>query len=267
MRMRESVRLAAVVTVLVFGKPIMAHAALAVIDSAAVAKLAEQVSSLQKQFSELQKHTQWLTEMSGTLQEQLNAIGALGQINIPSLNLGNVANKIRRDLQCLKPDFAKLFPSISQDEMEFGSICDGRDVYGKALWLDPEKVFAEEKLEAATPEERWRHMNDATAVVSERRQALVKEVSAGGLAAADLAATDAAEAAEKAASDLEAQAKAAQTQQDRLAVIAQGIVLSNKQQVQQNQLLAQLLKVQSSMLMMMSTPANDRLKKEAEAGQ
>lgn len=267
MRMKESVRLAAVVAVLVFGKPIMAHAALAVIDSAAVAKLAEQVSSLQKQFSELQKHTKWLTEMSGTLQEQLNAIGAFGQISIPSLNLGNVTNKIRRDLQCLKPDLSKLFPSISQDEMEFGSICDGREVFRKVLWLDPDKVFEDEKLDSASPDERWRRMNDAKAEVMERRNALVKDVSSRGLSFAELSSSDSAEAAEKAASDLEAKAKAAQTQQDRLAVIAQGVVLSNKQQVQQNQLLAELVKIQSAMLMIMSSPATERPKKDAEAGQ
>ena len=82
---------------------------------------------------------------------------------------------------------------------------------------------------------------------------MAKEVAAGGMAAGDLAATDGAEDAEKAASDLESKAKAAVTHQERLAVIAQGEVLTNKQLVQQNQLLAQLLKVQSTMLMHMST--------------
>ncbi|MAO55952.1 MAG: hypothetical protein CMM61_09650 [Rhodospirillaceae bacterium] len=223
------------------------------IDSAALAKLTEQISAMQKQFSELTKQTGWLTEMSGQLQSQLNAIGEMGQISIPSLNLGNVANKIKRDLQCLAPDFASLMPSLNFDEMDFGSICDGRAFYKEALWFDPDQVRNSDAYKDLPPEQIWRVLDRERAAVDSRRQAVAKEVAAGGMAAGDLAATDGAEDAEKAASDLESKAKAANTHQERLAVIAQGEVLTNKQLVQQNQLLAQLLKVQSTMLMHMST--------------
>lgn len=252
-KLRKLAKAVVVAGSLVVSVPIAAQAALSVIDSAALAKLTEQISAMQKQFSELTKQTGWLTEMSGQLQSQLNAIGEMGQISIPTLSLGNVANKIKRDLQCLAPDFGSLMPSLDLDEMDFGSICDGRAFYKEALWFDSDKARESDAYKNLPPEQIWRALDQERAAVDARRQAVAKEVAAGGMAAGDLAATDGAEDAEKAASDLESKAKAAVTHQERLAVIAQGEVLTNKQLVQQNQLLAQLLKVQSTMLMHMST--------------
>ncbi|MEQ8664837.1 MAG: hypothetical protein RIC16_03850 [Rhodospirillales bacterium] len=265
--MRRALKVATVSVSLVVGVPVMVNAAMAVIDAQAVGKLADQLNKLQQQLDQLREQTGWLNTMSEQLQDQIDAVGKMGKITLPTLNLENVANKIRRDVQCLVPDLSNLMPGIDFEEMDFNSICEGRSFYKKALWFDPEDLSADDGETERTPEERWSDISQARGEIEARREAVTKDVAAGGMAAGDLAATAGASEAEKAASDLEVAENAAETEQDRLAVIAQGTVLNNKQLVQQNQLLAQLLKVQSTMLMQMSVPSSERPSDDGESGQ
>ncbi|GAK46694.1 conserved protein [Tepidicaulis marinus] len=266
--LKRRLRTAALTLSLVIGVPSMAYSAMAVVDTGAIAQLAQQMNKLQEQVDQLRQQTEWLDTLSSQVQDQIDAIGAMGQLTLPALNLQKLTGQVMRDAQCLKPDFEKLMPGLSADELNFDSICGGSKAYQKALWFDPidPESWPEGTLwdEGGTSEEKWATRAKARAVIEARRRAVTKDAASKGMAQADKAATETAETNQKASEELEAAARAAKTQQDRLAVVAQGQVLTNRQLVQQNQLLAQLLKVQSTMLMEMSLSSTERgaLKKE-----
>lgn len=269
--LKQRLRAAALTLSLVVGVPSIAYSAMAVVDTGAIAQLAQQMNKLQEQVDQLRQQTEWLDTLSTQVQDQINAIGEMGQLTLPTLNLQKLTGQVMRDAQCLKPDFEKLMPGLSADELNFDSICGGSQAYQKALWFDPNdpESWPEGSAweEDGTSEEKWANRAAARAVIEARRRAVTKDAASKGMAQADKAATDTAELNQKASEELEAATRAAQTQQDRLAVVAQGQVLTNRQLVQQNQLLAQLLKVQSTMLMEMSLSATDRAALEEEGGE
>jgi len=238
--------------------PTVAYAAWPVTDATAIVKATEQLNKMQEQLNKLKEQTEWLTKLSSQAQDQIDAIGAMGKITLPFLNLQKIASKVLSDVQCLKPDLSELMPELRMEELKFGSICEGRNVYKDMLWYDPDKIGPEKGEEEGTSRDKWERQKKAREVVDSRREAIVKETASTGMAQGDLAATDTAKTNEQAVKDLETSAKEAEDERTRLAVIAQGSVLQNRQLVQQNQLLAQLLKVQSTMLMTMSVSAADR---------
>lgn len=266
--LKQRLRTAVLTLSLVVAVPSIGYAAMAVVDTGAIAQLAQQMNKLQEQVDQLRQQTEWLDTLSTQVQDQINAIGEMGQLTLPTLNLQKLTGQVMRDAQCLKPDFEKLMPGLSADALDFDSICGGSHAYEKALWFDPndpESWALPDGMEwnaSANADEKWRMRGRARQIVEARRRAVAKDAASKGLAQADLASGETAETNQKATEELEAATLAATTQQDRLAVIAQGQVLSNRQLVQQNQLLAQLLKVQSAMLMEMSTPAGERIEEE-----
>ncbi|MGK2742631.1 hypothetical protein ACSHT0_17300 [Tepidicaulis sp. LMO-SS28] len=269
--LKQRLRTAALTLSLVVAVPSIGYAAMAVVDTGAIAQLAQQMNKLQEQVDQLRQQTEWLDTLSDQVQDQINAIGEMGQLTLPTLNLQKLTGQVMRDAQCLKPDFEKLMPGLSADALDFDSICGGSHAYEKALWFDPndpeswpEGIAWEED---GTSEEKWANRAAARAVIEARRRAVTKDAASKGMAQADKAATDTAELNQKASEELEAATRAAQTQQDRLAVVAQGQVLTNRQLVQQNQLLAQLLKVQSTMLMEMSLSSTERGALQEEGGE
>lgn len=269
--LKQRLRTAALTLSLVVGVPSIGYAAMAVVDTGAIAQLAQQMNKLQEQVDQLRQQTEWLDTLSTQVQDQINAIGEMGQLTLPTLNLEKLTGQVMRDAQCLKPDFEKLMPGLSADALDFDSICGGSHAYEKALWFDPNdpESWPEEIAweEDGTSEEKWANRAAARAVIEARRRAVTKDAASKGMAQADKAATDTAELNQKASEELEAATRAAQTQQDRLAVVAQGQVLTNRQLVQQNQLLAQLLKVQSTMLMEMSLSSTERRALQEEGGE
>lgn len=266
--LKRKLRIAALTISLIVGVPSAAYSALAVVDTGAIAQLAQQISKLQEQIDQLRQQTDWLNTLSSQVQDQINAIGEVGQLTLPTLNLERLTGQVLRNAQCLKPDFEKLMPGVDLDELQFDSICGGSQAYQKALWFDPNdpESWPENANwgEAATSEEKWEARAEARRTVEARRRAVTKDAASKGLAQADRAVGETAEVNQKASEELEAAALAAKTQQDRLAVIAQGQVLTNRQLVQQNQLLGQLLKVQSTMLMVMTLSPSERAAAEEE---
>ncbi|WP_142850713.1 hypothetical protein [Telmatospirillum sp. J64-1] len=262
LRTRKRRRLAALVALGILGMPAAGYAAMAVVDASAIAKLTDQLNRMQQQIEYLRSQTEWLTKMSGQMQDTVDAIGAIGRISLPSLNLDRLTGQVMRDIQCLTPDLSKMMPNLSLDDIRFSSICGGRSVYQQALWLDPETVrWNDGDGWSSGPQSnaaRWEAQASARKEIEARREALVKDIASTGLAMADMAATENAENNAKAADELEEAVNSAQTQQARLAAIGKGQVLASRQLNQQNQLLAQLVKIQSAMLMQMSTPIHDR---------
>lgn len=298
--LKRRLRIAALAAAIAVGVPVAAYATYPVIDTSAIAKLSDQLSKMQQQIDQLKQHTEWLTKLSAQVQDQLDAVGRLGKIALPLLNMEKVANQLLRDVQCLKPDLSRLMPGLRPEELDFGSICEGRDLYREMLWYDPDEVPADGQDGTAgggttgsgsgsggagssipsggnpysqaggaavgAASARWRTLEEARKAVQARREELTKETATTGMAQADLAATKTAKANEEAVKDLENAAKAAQDTNTRLAVIAQGTVLQNRQLVQQNQMLAELVKIQSVMLMNMSTPVAKRPKAPDDKG-
>jgi hypothetical protein len=241
--------------------PAPAHATYPVIDEAALAKLAEQLDAAKRQIETLTDQLNFLTKISNTVQEQVDAIGRLMQIPLPMVNLVNMSNQVLQDARCLKPDLSELMKGLQLDYLEFDSICQGRETYQKALWVDPESEgWTDPDAEDGSynPDITWEDQAAARETVKARRAALLKNVAATGLAQGDIAATKTAEENQRATEQLEAAAAAAETVNARLAVLAKGSVLANRQMVQRNQLLAQLVKIQSAMLMEMTLPVTAR---------
>ena len=260
--LKRKLRTAALTISLVVGVPGVAYSALAVVDTGAIAQLAQQISKLQEQIDQLRQQTEWLNTLSSQVQDQINAIGEVGQLTLPTLNLERLTGQVLRNAQCLKPDFEKLMPGVDLEELQFDSICGGSQAYRKALWFDPkdpeswpESVNWEE---ASTSEEKWEARAAARRVFDERLYAVIVDTASKGLAQGDRAVGEDAETNQKASEELETAALAAKTQQDRLAVIAQGQVLTNRQLVQQNQMLGQLVKIQSAMLTAMTLSPSKR---------
>ncbi|MBB4267635.1 hypothetical protein [Roseospira visakhapatnamensis] len=257
-RLARGVARVAIAAVLVAGVPTPALPAMAVIDASALAKLSEQLNSMKQQIEAAFEQIEWLTRLSEQLQaasdliqDQIDAIGAVGQITLPSLNLEKLTGQISQDIQCLAVDLEALMPSLDFGDLDFGSICAGRTAYQRALWVDPEAIGGHGGPVT------WEARKRESEAVQARREALAKETATAALAQADLAATEVAEINQRATEDLEATVKAAKSMNERLAAIAQGSVLTNRQLVHQNQLLAQMLKVQAVQLMMDTLPLSD----------
>ena len=247
--------------------PSAGYAAYAVIDAGAIVKMTEQLSAAKEQIEELGQQTKWLGTLSQQTQKQIDAVGSMGRITLSDVGLKALSSRILRDAQCLKPDFSKLMPSLDLNELQFDSICSGADVYDEALWFDPNDLAeADDWDDGASDRDKWGRQAKAREAVEARRQAITRDATTKGLAQADLAAGETAEANESAIQELAGAATSAETEQARLAVIANGVVLLNRQQAQTNQLLAQLLKVNSASLMAVTTSSYDVPPETAEGG-
>lgn len=223
------------------------QAAMPVIDTAAIAKLTDQLSKLQDQIDVL-------TDLQKKAQDQINAIGKMGQITLPMVNMARMVSRLRSDAQCLVPDFSKLMPSVDFEDVNFGSICEGGNVYQKTLFLDPDE------LKNMPWEEQRLHQVE----VKERRQRVVADTVAKSMAAADMASKVAADETGASADELEGSVSSAKDSNDRLAAIATGQVLIVRALAQQNQILAMQLKVQAATALALGVRLDSDLVKEAD---
>jgi len=206
-----------------------ANATQLVLDKAAIGKLVDQLTAMQEQFEQM-------VEINTKLQDQIDAIGKAGQISLPLINAAKMASQIRQDMQCLKPDFSKLMPNIEFENLNWDSVCEGRTAYRDTLWLDPQK------LNELTS---WQERDAAAKEGKERRTRVLADAAENGLALGDIGNKEV-ERTLDTASEIEAQAKAAKTKNERLAVIAESQAVIIRSRARTNQLLAQLLKVQSA---------------------
>jgi len=205
--------------------PTPVGAAYAVIDAKNLAEAKKRISELKKQLEELKA-------MKDQLQRQLNAIGEMGKISIPSLNLPKIGRQLQRDMQCLMPDLEQLFPAIELDELEFGSVCGAGDAYRRYLWIHPEEAA---RMPATEQTRRYRQ-------IQERRENVLTDAASKGLAHGDIALKGAVDL-NNAADEIAAASEAAESQNDRLAVLTKSQALLIRSQASTNQLLAQLLKI------------------------
>ncbi|MFA7431895.1 MAG: hypothetical protein WCZ23_17195 [Rhodospirillaceae bacterium] len=246
--MKPRLRTAALVVGLLIA-PGVAVATYPVIDTSALAEAGKQLSALKEQIALIKKEIEATTEILSVVndvskfaQEQLDAIGELGRIDIPMLNLAKIATQLHRDASCLMPDFSKMMPNANFSDINLKSVCSARSAYSTTLWFDPAQA------EGMT----WDEQQEARQEVLSRRQNVLRSAAVDGLSHADVQTAAAADQADRAVVELERAAQSATNMNARLAVSNQALILIARQQATQTQLLASLLKLQGATAMMSS---------------
>ena len=193
-------------------------------------KLAEEINKMQKMFEELQ------TIKSG-IEDQMAAIGKMGQITLPNLNLDKLTASITKTIQCTllnKESLLAMLPGVKLEDINISSVCQGKQLYQNALFTNPNEF-----LNLTTKERRQKYEE-----VQTRRRNLYRDGVVKSLALADVTLQES-EDLSQAVTNLESSASSAKSQNDRLAVIAQGTAVIARGIAQSNQLLALMLKNQS----------------------
>jgi len=240
----------------------VANATYAVLDSAAVAKLVEQIKEMKAQYAaeleqlgELKQSVSFLNDISGMTKEVQDAMGKVGSMTLPIPNLQKLSAQTKSDLRCLMPE-SGLKWGIKTEDMNLGSICETSAKYRQALFFDGQAAkgmtfFEQDKVRKET---------------SQRRTALLEDTAARSLAQADIQLKQADEL-NNAADQLQTDLNSAQTMQDRAHVQAQIGIAQTRAMARQTQLLAQLLKLQTATAIKAGLPA-DKIKEimEGEEG-
>lgn len=234
--------------------PSPSRAAMPVIDQSVLAQAIEEVKAAKDQLVAAIEQIKWLTDIFDTLndmvkivQDELDAIGRLGRIDLPWLNLLKSGQNLRRDIACLIPNLKEM--GIFWKDLKFRSICEGKDSYRKILFIPKDKAE-----EAMTWQEHARLRQEAEA----RRRALWVDVATEAMAMAHLTKESDLQDTLQAIDDLEDAARRSEDMNSRLNVIAHGIVLQNKQMAHLQKLMALQLQVQTSHFLADSVPASSR---------
>ena len=226
------------------------QAAMSVFDSQAITKAAEQINQLKKQIGELQK-------MKQELQDQLSAIGKMGQITVPLTNLAKLGQSITKTVQCSllnEDDLVRMMPSLNFENFDIGSVCQGRQVYGNILFGSQQEFSAVTDLN---------DNNALSSTIKKRRRNLLEHTITRSLALADVTIKEA-EDVSLDVDDLESAGVAAKDQNARLAVIASGQLIIARGIAQTNQLLAMMLKQQAASSVLNNLSTVSQIKVEGE---
>lgn len=234
--------------------PSASKAAMAVIDQSVLAQAIEEVKAAKQQLVAAFEQIKWLTDIFSTLndmvkvvQQELDAIGRLGRIELPWLNLMKSGQSLRRDIACLVPDLREM--GIFWKDLKFRSICEGKDSYRKILFIPHDK-----NEQALTWQEHARLREEAEA----RRRALWVDIGTEAMAMAHLTKETQLEETLRGIEDLEDAAKRSQDMNSRLNVIAHGVILQNKQMAHLQKLIALQLQVQTAHFLADAVPASRR---------
>lgn len=226
----------AVAGLLVLGVP-AAQAAMAVFDSAAVAKAIEQLKELKaqlatemEQLAELKQQVSFLNEITGFVNDLSDSVGDIISISLPIPNILQMAAQINSDMRCLMPDGMSW--GIELSDLNLASICETSSKYRDALFVNDDELSSEAFVKS---EEAW-------AKINERRTALLEDTAVRALAQGDVQLQQASEINE-AADQLQDDLAGAKTVQDRLHVTAQAQILHARAMASQNQILAQQLRL------------------------
>lgn len=225
-----------------------AWAAMKVIDIPSLAKHSEAINTARQSL-------QQVVQVKEEIQKTVDAIGEFGTIILPLVDLAKLGSQLRRDAKCLLVDWENMFPSLEFENLDFPSICEASAAYLQALWMDPNA------LEGKT----WQEVETLRVELERDRAIFFQDLTSKALGQGDVAAVSATEM-EKATRELEASAKGAQNQNERLAVIAQGQVLLADGIAQQNQILAQMLKIQAATAIEIGTSKEQIVSGEGDGG-
>ena len=255
----KSACLASVLVMMVVA-PNPSLAAMAVIDVKGLSEAQKQVSALQKQLDNMKERLKVVTEQLDTLKnvrqtvdDTLASIGEIGHLSVPSLNFSELAQSIASDKSCLIPDYKSLMPSIDLDNVDLGSICDRGTAYKTGLIATPEKLKTGS----------WEEKAAIQKAVQENRTSTVTDVTFKGMGQADQALETASQTLNT-AQDYKQAGASAKDMNGRLQVLIEIGVAQLTTQAQTNQLLAQLLKVQSASTINSQVPIESEVAEDAE---
>lgn len=218
----------------------VAQATYAVLDSTAVGKAVEQIKEMKaqlatqlEQLTQLKQSVSFLSEISGFVNDVSDAIGSVSNISLPIPNINKMAAQIKSDFRCLTPDGPGW--GINFTDLNLASICETSHRYRDALFIGQDKLAQMPFNEQAAA----RHLAQA------RRRALLADTAIRGMAQADVQ-LDQARKLNEAADDLQSSLNSARTMQDREHIQAQALILQARGTASQNQILAQMLKLQAA---------------------
>lgn len=239
-----------------------AAAAMATFDAAAVQKAATQIKELGKQLKELRLQNE-------QMQKTLNAIGDAGKITLPMVNMKKLRRQLDRDLQCLIPDWQVIMPSVEWQDIELPSLCDRTRFYKETLLANPDANRDRDR-----DRDRAHHdyrtsdsglSEEFVRVLKDRRKAFLADALTKSLAHADQSEETVGTLTESTA-DLESTAAGAQSQNERLAVIAQGQVLEIRALTTLTQIMAQMQRMQAAFFLQAGIEPTYEAKTADDAG-
>lgn len=240
----------AIIFVGIVGFATVAYASYPVIDSAALAKLSEQIAAAKKQLEQLTEQSEFLNSISGSINEVNGSIGTLATITLPITSSENLASQLRSNLSCLMP--SGLSWGINTDDLDFGSICSTTHKYRKAFFFNPE----ESKSDPGESKNLTFDDQDAKRrEVQSRRENFLEDWTLRSIAAGDVHLAQAKETA-NAAQQLQEAAEQAKEIQERLAVSNKIQIALLRATAQQNQILAQMLKLHAAIALKAGLPAD-----------
>ena len=234
--------------VFLLASPPPASAAMAVTDASAIAKLGQQINEMRKQMEEL-------VAIKQRMEDQVAAVGEAGSVILPAVDMARLSRQLHRDLSCLTPNWKDLLPTVSFDGIDLDSICHRRDFYRNVLFTGGEE-YEEMSL---------REQNDHTRVVEKRRARILSDAVSQSLAQADQSLEEG-DAVAKVADELARGAEAADTANERLAVIAQAQAGMLRAQAKIIQILAQMQRADAAYYLKTGTAAGDEPPEVAGGG-
>ncbi len=210
----------------------ISNAALIVTDTKAYQQLIAQLNKLTTMIESI-------NEVSKFAKDTVAAIGEFGRIVVPFTTLINIGDQLKRDAKCLLPNLRDLLPTLELKDVNF-SVCGGKSVYKEALFINP-KDF--NKLPVY-------EQNRIVREIQKFRQNIFNDAMTSGLSQSDIAQENAKKHL-TAADDLSALGDGAMNERTQAAVTIKGLALIAKGQAQMSQLLASLLRVNSSIGIML----------------
>lgn len=227
-----------------------AQAAYAVLDSAMVAKAAEQIKELKsqvatelEQLGKLKESVGFLTDIAKFAGDVSDAIGTIANITLPIPNIEKMRAQIKSDMRCLMPEGVKW--GIKFEELNLASICETSSKYREALFVDQKKLMRM----------GFNEQEAARRIAAAHRTALLEDTALRSLAQGDVQLQQA-DKLTSAADDLQTALGGATTVQDRLHVQAQANILQARAAANQNAMLAQMLKLQAAAEIKAGLPAD-----------
>jgi len=224
-----------------------ARAEYPVIDVSALGKFSQMLQQAAKDFENQFDQLQQLRATVGFLNQMQASIGRAGNITLPISSSANMASQLRSNMRCLMPK--GLSWGIDTDDLDFGSICNSRQTYGKAFFIndDPDdSSWGAGGSGSGTGSLGFDQLMARRQEVERRRQAFLADTTMRSMAMSDVQLKQAEETT-KASDQLQSAADAAVTEQDRLAVLLNIQITQLRSQAQQTALMAQMLKLQTAM--------------------
>ena len=184
------------------------------------------------QLNVLREQIEVVKETNATMENTLTAVGSAATITLPSFD--DLKGQIIRGAQCLLPDLEYLMPTVEFDNVDIGDICRRSNVYKETLSLDASDLVS------LSPAQRETRRNQ----VRTRRKTLFTNSVFNSTAAGDSGIEESTKLLETADS-LSQQADAATNLNERQAVGNKIAIAQLQATAQTNQLLAQLLRLES----------------------